>query len=428
MLVGQTIRRLVPLLIMLALLAACGAPPLPNTTAAPTAQEAGATTAVEDAAGDAADVAATEASVETVEATELSAATEVATVDAGAAPAETATAAADATTDAAATAGAAEATPEAAGSAAGDAELTIYSGRSEELVAPLIEQYQEETGITVNVRYGDTAELAATILEEGANSPADLFFAQDAGALGALGAQDRLQPLPASILERVDERFRSTDGEWVGVSGRARVVVYNGETLTEADLPDSIFGFTDPAWKGRLGWAPTNGSFQAFVTALRVIEGEDRAREWLEGIQANEPKVYEGNTPIVQAVAAGEIDAGFVNHYYLFQQIEEQGESFAARNFFLQNGDPGALVNVAGVGMIAGTERAATAQAFIEYLLSARAQMYFADETYEYPLVEEVAPNAALPPLSEIQSPDLDLNRLEDLEGTLQLLQDLGIL
>jgi iron(III) transport system substrate-binding protein len=335
---------------------------------------------------------------------------------------ETETAAAVGTTSA-------EVTPElTAEPASGAGELTVYSGRNEQLIGALVEQFQNESGIKVNVRYGDTAELAATILEEGANSPADVFFAQDAGALGALAVQDRLRQLPESILQRVEPRFRSPEGEWVGTSGRARVVVYNTKTLTETDLPETIFGFTDATWKGRLGWAPTNGSFQAFVTALRVLEGEEKARQWLEGIQANEPKVYDNNTAVVKAVASGEIDAGFVNHYYLFQQLQENGPDFSARNYFLKNGDPGALINVAGVGILKGAKNQAAAEQFTTFLVSDSAQQYFTDKTYEYPLVTSVTANPELPSLSTIQTPQIDLSKLSDLQGTLKLLQDLGIL
>jgi iron(III) transport system substrate-binding protein len=306
--------------------------------------------------------------------------------------------------------------------------LTIYSGRSEELVAPVIEQFTEATGIEAEVRYGDTAEQAATILEEGTNSPADVFFAQDAGALGAVAAEASTATLPQELLDRVDQRFRSPDGHWVGVSGRARVVVYSTERVQESDLPDSILDFTDPAWKGRLGWAPTNGSFQAFVTALRVTEGEEAARAWLEGIQENEPEVFEGNLPIVEAVAAGDIDAGFVNHYYLLGQLAEQGDDYPAANHFLSGGDPGALVNVAGVTILATTDQPSGANEFVDYLLSPEAQEYFATETYEYPLIEGVTPDPQLPPLAEIESPDIDLSDLQDLEGTLDLLADVGVL
>ncbi|HEX8683706.1 MAG TPA: extracellular solute-binding protein [Ardenticatenaceae bacterium] len=308
------------------------------------------------------------------------------------------------------------------------AELVVYSGRNEELVGPLIEQFEEESGIEVSVRYGNTAEMAATILEEGSNSPADVYYGQDAGALGALALEGRLQTLPEETLGQVEERFRDPNGQWVGTSGRARVIVYNTEALSEEELPESIHDFTDPAWSGRIGWAPTNASFQAFVTALRVTEGEDAARAWLEGIQANEPRVYDNNDAVLQAVASGEIEVGFVNHYYLFRQLEEQGEDYPARNYFFQNGDIGGLINVAGVGIVDTAPHQEAAEAFVNFLLTEEAQQYFSDETKEYPLVAGVEPDPMLPALSEIETPEINLSDLDDLQGTLDLLQELGIL
>ena len=277
------------------------------------------------------------------------------------------------------------------------------------------------------MRYGDTAEMANLILTEGENSPADVFFAQDAGALGAVAGEGMLAALPAEVLDQVDARFRSPAGEWIGISGRSRVVAYNTENVSEGDLPDTIFGFTEPEWSGRIGWAPTNGSFQSFVTALRVIEGEDRARDWLEGIEANEPRVYEGNNPALDAVISGEIDVAFINHYYLMQRLAEDPDVPAA-NYFLTDGDPGALVNVAGVGILTTSDDAGAAGSLVEFLLTPEAQEYFADQTKEYPLVEGVEPDPALPPLAEIGTPDIDLSDLSDLEGTLELLQEVGIL
>jgi iron(III) transport system substrate-binding protein len=306
--------------------------------------------------------------------------------------------------------------------------LTIYSGRSQELVGPIIERFESETGINVEVRYGDTAELASTILEEGASSPADVFFGQDAGALGAVAAANLFEVLPADLLDRVPEHFRSNAGQWVGVSGRARVVAYDKRELTDDELPESIFDFTDPAWKGRLGWSPTNGSFQAFVTAMRVLEGEDATREWLEGIVANEPRVFDGNIPIVQAVADGEIDAGFVNHYYLLRFLAEQGESFPVGNHFMSGDDPGALVNTAGVGLLASSDAKENARRFIDFMLGEESQRYFAEETFEYPLVEGIDPPANTPPLSDIDTPPIDLSSLSDLQGTLRLLSETGAL
>jgi iron(III) transport system substrate-binding protein len=313
-------------------------------------------------------------------------------------------------------------------SALAGSQLVIYSGRTESLVGLLIERFEEESGIEVAVRYGGTAELAATILEEGPNSPADVFYAQDAGALGALAKAGRLQELPPTILDLVDARFRSPEGLWVGTSGRARVVVYNTERLSEEDLPDSIWGFTDPEWKSRIGWAPTNGSFQAFVTALRILEGDEAAREWLSGILANDPKEYPSNTTIVDATANGEVDVGFVNHYYLYRFLSEAGEAFPARNYHPRSGGAGALVNVAGAGILDTAGNWAAADTFIEFLLSEEGQRYFAHETHEYPLIATVEVDPRLTPLSDINTPDIDLSNLDDLRGTLELLQEVGAL
>ncbi|HUF39896.1 MAG TPA: iron ABC transporter substrate-binding protein [Anaerolineales bacterium] len=306
--------------------------------------------------------------------------------------------------------------------------LVLYSGRSESLVAPIIEQFTTETGIEVEVRYGGTAEMAATILEEGANSPADLFWAQDPGGLGAVAAAGLFAELPDDLLDRVPPGFRSPEGTWVGISGRSRVVVYNTDMLSADDLPDDIMGFTDPAWSGRIGWAPTNGSLQVMVTAMRQIWGEDEARAWLEGIIANNPVVYENNTSIVAAVAAGEVEVGFVNHYYLYRFLAEEGESFSARNAFLDSGGPGSLVMVAGAGVLASSDNEEYAQAFLDFLLGTTAQAYFAEETFEYPVIAGVALPSELPVLESLTSPAINLADLEDLAGTVELLQSTGAL
>lgn len=305
--------------------------------------------------------------------------------------------------------------------------LIIYSGRNEELVGPLIEQFREATDIEVDVRYGDTAELAALILDEGDNSPADVFFAQDAGALGALSAEGALAPLEQATLDSVVERFRSPDGEWVGTSGRARVVAYNTDVLAEDELPAAIADFTDPDWSGRVGWAPTNASFQAFVTALRVLESEDAARAWLEAMLANDVQTYDNNIAIVDAVAAGEIDAGLVNHYYLYPKLAEDPDLPVANKFY-SDGDPGALVNVAGAAILGTADHADEAAQFVDYLLTEDGQTYFAEETWEYPLVDGAASPEGLPALDSLTPPELDLSNLDDLEGTLSLLQETGVL
>jgi iron(III) transport system substrate-binding protein len=316
----------------------------------------------------------------------------------------------------------------ASGAAEEAGSLIVYSGRSESLVGPLIDRFAEETGIQVDVRYGSTPEIAATLLEEGTNSPADVFFAQDPGGLGAVANAGLLAPLPEEITSRVKEHFRSPDNLWVGVSGRARVVVYNTDALSPETLPDNIEAFTDPEWAGRIGWVPTNASFQAMVTAMRASWGEERTRAWLEGILANDVVVYEGNAAVVEAVANGEIDAGFVNHYYLYRFLAEHGEAFKARNYFLPSGGPESLVMVAGAGRVASGANEANALRFIEYLVSEDAQEYFTTQTNEYPVIDGVAGPEGLTPLDELNAHKIELTELADLQGTQQLLQDVGAL
>ncbi len=303
--------------------------------------------------------------------------------------------------------------------------ITMYSGRGEELVKPIIEQFTSQTGIRVEVRWGGTVELATAILEEGDNSPADIFYAQDPGALGALEA--RLTRLPDKILEVTDAQFKSPNGRWVGVSGRARTVVYNTKTVSEDELPDSIWGFVEPQWMGRIGWAPTNGSFLVMITGMRYLWGEDRTRLWLDGVMANDPQVYAKNSPIVQAVGTGEVDVGFVNHYYLLRAIQEDTQ-FPARNYHTQNADPGALIMVSGIGILATSDKQEAALKLVEFLLSDAAQQYVASQTFEYPVVQGITTHPALVPLSEIDAPAIELRELADLEGTLDLLRDAGVL
>ncbi|MCO5228138.1 MAG: extracellular solute-binding protein [Thermomicrobiales bacterium] len=306
------------------------------------------------------------------------------------------------------------------------ASLVIYSGRNEALVGPLIEQLAAGTGVNVEVRYGGTGELAAQILEEGDNTPAALFLSQDAGALGALANAGRFTTLPDDILAMVDPTLSDSEGRWVGVSGRARVVVFQPDLVDEADIPESILDLPE-AELGTIGFAPTNASFQTFVTALRLQEGEDGAKAWLEALNDGDSVIFEGNGAIVDAVANGEIAMGLVNHYYLYQKLKETPDITAQNHYYL-NGDIGGLINVAGVGVIAGNGQEMVAEYAVRALLGEMAQTYFAEQTSEYPLASGVSPVADLPPLDEYQLPDINLNDLDDLEGTVNLLTELGLI
>lgn len=312
----------------------------------------------------------------------------------------------------------------------GDAALVIYSGRNEKLVKPILDQLEKAVGADVEVRYGDSAELAAQILEEGDRTKAGLFFSQDAGALGALSREGMLAKLPQATLDKVDKAYRSGEGDWVGLSGRVRVIAYNPDDVAADEVPDSVHDVVKPEWKGKVGFAPTNASFQAFVTGMRVLEGDDATRTWLEDLKANGAKTYANNLATLDAVEAGEVSLGLVNHYYWYERVAEKGEDEVdAKLHFLPGGDPGALINVAGAGILADSgEQNATARKAVDYLLSEKAQTYFADTTKEYPLAAGVTSTVeGLPPFESLESPDIDLGRLESLQETLAMLQDVGL-
>ncbi len=307
--------------------------------------------------------------------------------------------------------------------------ITLYSGRSKSLIEPIIQQFEKETGIEVKVSYANTTQLAAKLRTEGEKSPASLFWAQDAGALGSVSKNKLFTKLPESILNKVPKTFRQSDGYWVATSGRARVLAYSPERITEDALPESIFELTEPKWKGKVGWAPLNASFQAFVTALRAQVGEERAEKWLRDMKENGAKAYPKNTPIIEALAAGEIDLGLPNHYYLFR-FKKSDSKYPVDQVFFKANDPGNLVNIAGIGLLNSSENKETALKFIEFLLSSKAQQYFVSEVFEYPVTEGVIPNPKLLPLEELLKlvPKFNLNEMDDLEGTIKLLRRVDIL
>ena len=310
-----------------------------------------------------------------------------------------------------------------------DESLVLYAGRSKTLVQPIISRFTRETGIDVVVSYGATAQKAVQLLEEGDRSPADVFWAQDAGALGALVSRGMLATLPASVLESVPEIYHNPEGQWVATSGRARVLAYSPGRVDASELPQSVFDLTKPAYRGRVGWAPTNASFQAFVTAIRRTHGQDAARQWLEAMKANGAAAYSNNSAIIRAIAAGEIDFGLPNHYYLLRFKDKDANYPVAQTTFAA-GDIGNMVNVAGVGILASSDRQASATRLVEYLLSAEAQNFFADEIFEYPVTGEASSSAHITAGDRAleAAPQVDLDSLEDLEGTLDLLREVGLL
>jgi iron(III) transport system substrate-binding protein len=304
--------------------------------------------------------------------------------------------------------------------------LTIYSGRTQNLVGPLLERFNRETGIAIDVKYGDSAELALLLDEEGDRTPADVFLSQSPGATGFLAGKGRLGQLDAGLLDRVDPRFHHRDSHWVGISGRQRVLVYNAKLVAEADLPDSVLDLTDDRFAGKVAVAPSNGSFQDFVTAMRQLEGEAATAGWLKAMVANKPRTYANNNAIVEAVSRGEVQMGLVNHYYNYR-FQQENPGTPSRNHSFADGDVGALVIPSTASLLAGTDKADEASRFVEFLLSPEAQRYFSDQTFEYPLVKGIPAAPGLPALASLHSPEYDVDALGGgLQQTVELIRSSG--
>jgi iron(III) transport system substrate-binding protein len=311
-------------------------------------------------------------------------------------------------------------------SSGGD-RLTVYSGRTENLIGPLLEDFSEETGVKIDVRYGQSDELALLIDEEGDRSPADVFISQSPGAVGFLTERDRLQPLGEDVLDLVDPENRSGAGTWVGLSGRVRVLVYNTDELSEADLPDSVLDLTDAAYSGQVALAPDNGSFQDFVSGMRSELGDEPTTEWLEGMADNDSPVYANNTAIVEAVGRGEVPMGLVNHYYNFRALEEDPSTPSANHSFVA-GDIGNLLIDTAAGVLATSDQTGDADRLVAFLLSREAQEFFSQETFEYPLAAGVPAADELPPLDELQPVRIDLDQLgSGLERTREMIEQSGL-
>lgn len=309
----------------------------------------------------------------------------------------------------------------------GGGVVTIYSGRTQNLVEPILDRFAEETGISVEVRYGDSSDLALLIDEEGDRSPADVFLSQSPGSVGFLDQQGLLGTLPGDVLDLVAPGFHAADGGWVGFSGRKRVLAFNPEFTDESTLPSSVLDLVEPQWKGRIGVAPSNASFQDFVTAMRFKLGDDATRQWLQGIADNDAFTFANNAAVVAAIDRGEVELGLVNHYYVYQALA-QDPDFAAINHDFAVDDIGSLVIVTGASILKSTDSNSEAVELIRFLLQNEAQRYFSDQTFEYPLAAGVEPAAILPEIELGGSADIELDQLGgDLQSTREMIRDAGL-
>jgi iron(III) transport system substrate-binding protein len=310
-------------------------------------------------------------------------------------------------------------------------ELTVYSGRGEFLVGQLMRFIQERyPDLKLDVRHGTAADLANQIRTEGQATPADVFFTVNAGILGLLANEGRLQPLPQTVLNLGREGYQDPDGLWIGTSGRVRTVPYNTDTLVEDDIPEDIMAFPEADdLADEMGWAVTYGSFQGFVTVMRILNGNERTREWLRGMVELGIQEYSDEFRVAQAVADGELRAGLTNHYYIIRVLE--GRPDAALEMAFTKNDAGSFFNVAGAGVVDPAQNTRLAANFVRHLLSAEAQDYFArSATFEYPMIPEVEPIDQLPAFDELNPPDLDLAEFTraDINETIDLIEEVGVL
>ena len=307
--------------------------------------------------------------------------------------------------------------------------LTIYSGRGQSLVEPLVKQFEAETGIRVQVRYGTDAQILAALQEEGSRSPADLFWANTAGALGQASAEGLLRPLGETLLEK-PIAFVPASRTWVPVTVRLRVLAYNPDRIKAEELPESLLDLPrfarEKGLVGRVGWTPTYSSFQDMVAGMIALYGEEKTREWLLAMKALAPKAYPSIPAVLDATRAGEVALGSTNHYYVVR-FRRAGYRLGMHHF--RDGDAGNLALVTGAGLLKTSKNLAAATRFLTYLLSPQAQQYFVGNIGEYPLVKGVALDPNLLPLEEAlaKSPKLDFEKLP-LDRALRLLRETGVL
>jgi iron(III) transport system substrate-binding protein len=312
--------------------------------------------------------------------------------------------------------------------AATDDTLVVYSGRGEALVGPLLEQFTEQTGIKLDVRYNSTASLATQVLHEQEKTPADVVFFQESGYLGFLSQAGLLAPLDNKLTAIVPASYKDKGNQWVGTSARLRVLVYNPQKVTSDQLPATLEALTDKKWQRHLGWAPTNASLQAHLSALRAVWGDARTKQWLTEFYANQPMNYPRNSQIVQAVGRGEIDMGWTNHYYLYQ-LKRQDPTLQAENYhFPEQGRAGNLLIVSGVGIIRHSQKQEAAAKLVEFLLSEPSQRYITQSGYEYPVRHGVKAADVLTPLADIELLEVDQTSIADVSPTVTMLQEMGIL
>jgi iron(III) transport system substrate-binding protein len=306
--------------------------------------------------------------------------------------------------------------------------ITVYNAQHEELIAEVAPLFEEETGIEVKLRSGDDLELANQLVQEGDASPADVFLTENSPAMSLVDNAGLFTKVDQETLDLIPPDFVPDNRNWIGFMGRSTVAMYNTDALTAEEMPDSILDFADPEWDGRISYSPTGADFQAIVSAVLELEGEQATREWLAGLAENGTE-YDGNDVVLESVNSGEVDAGIAYHYYWYRDQKEAGEhSDSSELHFFDDQDPGAFVSASGAGVLASSDKQTNAQKFVNFLASVEGQQAIADSyALEYPLNPEVSLDPPVKPFSELEPPRIDVATLNS-EPVTELMQEEGLL
>jgi iron(III) transport system substrate-binding protein len=307
-------------------------------------------------------------------------------------------------------------------------DLVIYNAQHEELLDEIVPLFEEETGLDVELRSGKDLEMANQIVEEGEDSPADVFLTENSPAMTIVDNAGLFREVPAAVLDNIPADYVPESRTWTGFLARSTVAMYNTESMTAEEMPESILDFADPEWKGRVGFSPTGADFQAIVSAVLELEGEDATREWLAGLAEN-GEVLQNNLVVMQTVDSGEIDTGIAYHYYWYRDREENGsDSDSSALHFFGDQDPGAFLSVSGAGILAAGENQDAAEQFVEWLTGAEAQQAMADSyALEYPLNPDAELNPDVKSFDELEPPTVDMESLNGPQVT-ELMTEAGLL
>jgi iron(III) transport system substrate-binding protein len=306
--------------------------------------------------------------------------------------------------------------------------IVVYNAQHEQLLEEIAPAFTDKTGIEVELRNGDDAELSAQLVQEGDASPADVVLTENSPAMSAVERAGLFAPLDAAATDPIPAQYRPESGLWTGFVARSTVLVYNPSLISEDELPASIMDLADPAWAGKIAFSPTGADFQAIVAAVLDLEGEEATRQWLAGLKAN-GTVSDGNNVVLESVNAGEVPIGIEYHYYWYRDQAESGEnSDNTELYFFGDQDPGAFLSISGAGVLKSSDHAADAQKFVEFLTSTEGQQDLADSyALEYPLNPAVGLDPPVRPLSELQPPTVGISDLDG-QQVVDLMTEAGFL